>query len=319
MALSGVNTYIPTIREFLHHWNEMNLAVGDRVTLAGGFSAQDLEEMGRQLGTCIQEVNQRDAARTEALKKKDTLLVGLRERVKQFRAFLASQLPDSPFRKQAPTLPTFTAAGNLQLESLGKMIGLWEVLNGEPSKPGFNPPLKLAAGYTIADAKSELSDLRSSYGVYTAALSDATAARARRTELMKEVAVRLRQYRQAAVAYLPTGHPLLEKVPAVAPTGPSTVPGVELTGEWDTMRAAAVLSWSSAPPETHERFEVRFCSGAKYKESDEQVVGSVLKGVLSVITDYGLATPGAEGWFRVYNITTDGEEKGSNAIKVSRP
>lgn len=319
MALSGVNTYIPTIREFLHHWNEMNLAVGERVHLARGFSSNDLEDLSRRLAQCIQEVVQRDNTRTEALKKKDTLLVAMRERVKQFRAFMASQIPDSPYRKQAPTLPTFTAAGNLQQEALGKMIGLWEVLNAEAPGPGFNPPLRLAGGYSIADAKSELSDLRSAYAVYTGALSDATSARARRTELMKEVAVRLRQYRQAAIAYLPTGHPLLERVPAVAPTGPSTVLGVELSGEWDTMRAAAVLSWTPAPQDTHERFEVRFCSGTKYRESEEQVVGSVLKGVLSVITDYGLATPGAEGWFRVYNITTDGEEMGSNSIKVVRP
>ncbi len=297
----------------------MNVAVGDRVTLAGGFTIQDLETLRQDLSTEIQLVNERDAAREEAQRKKDTLLTGLRERVKQFRASIASQFPDSEYRKKAPTLPTFTAAGKLQLDSLCQLVDSWEKLNADASLAPWKGPLKLAGGYTIDQAQADISELRTAFTIYNAALAESSKVREKRTELMKTVATRLRQYRQAAVANLSSDHPLLENLPTVAPAPASiSVPSVILTGDWDSTRHAAVLSWTAAPGDDHERFEVRYHPGPKFKDSEEQVVGSVLKGVLSVITDYGLSTAGAMAWFKVYNITSNGEERGSNAIKLVR-
>jgi hypothetical protein len=319
MPLSGVGTYIPTIKEFLNHWNTMNIAVGERVTLAGGFGIQDLDAMRQELATAIADVQTRDEKRMETLKDKDALLVQLRERVKQFRAMIAAKMPTSKYRKLSPTLPTFTASEKLQMQSFDVMVATWEMLNQETGIQGYTPPMKLAGGYTLEQAHSDLSALKATYVTYTAAVEEAARARKKRIDLMKNVATRLRQYRQAAVAYLPTGHALLDSLPAVAPTGAVDVAAVQMTADWDPMRGAAVLSWTAAPPENHERFEVRYHPGPKYKETEEQVVGSVLKGVLSVITDYGLATPGSVALFRVYNITSDGEEKGSNVVHVERP
>lgn len=319
MALSGVGTYLPTAKEFLVHWNTMNVAVGERISLAGGFSIQDLETLRNELADAIQIVNEKDAARQEALKKKDVLLTSLRDRVKQYRAALASQLPESSYRKTAPTLPTFTAAGNLQLDALTKLVSEWERLNADTSLSPWSGPLKLAGGYVVSQAHDEINELRKAFAIYAAALTDATEVRVRRGELMKLLATRLRQYRQAAIANLASGHPLLDNVPAVAPTPNSTAPAsVVLIGDWDGARHAAVLSWTAAPTEDHERFEVRYHPGPRYRDTEEQVVGSVLKGVLSVITDYGLSSPGSTAMFKVYNITSNGEERGSNAIKLVR-
>jgi hypothetical protein len=319
MALSGVGTYLPTLKEFIVHWNTMNVAIGERVTLAGGFGIQDLEAIRQELGSAIQTVNQCDATREDAQKKKDALLSSLRDRVKQFRASIASQLPDSAYRKSAPTLPTFTAAGKLQLDSLCSLVTQWEKLNEDTSLAPWKGPVKLAGGYTVAQAQADITTLRTAFTIYNASLESATKARAQRSELMKGVATRLRQYRQSAIANLPSGHPLLQNVPAVAPTANVTGPeSVMLNGEWDDTRHAAVLSWTAAEGNDHERFEVRYHPGPKYRDSEEQVVGSVLKGVLSVITDYGMSAPGSMAYFKVYNVTTSGEERGSNALKILR-
>jgi len=321
MALSGVGTYIPTIREFLVHWNTLNVAVGEPVTLAGGFGLRELEALSRELESEIRLVNERDSAREQAQSKKDQLLTALRERVKQFRAALAYQLPNSQYRKKAPALPTFTASGKLQMDALCQLTSVWEELNDDQSLAGsWRGPLKLAGGYTILQAHNDIQALRSAYTVYNEALAESSKVRERRTELMKETAVRLRQYRQAAIANLTSGHPLLENLPAVAPTtGVSTAPDMTLTGEWDPTRLAAILTWSGTQDASHDRFEVRYHPGPKYKDAEEQVVGSVLKGVLSVITDYGLSVPHSTAWFKVYNILSNGEERGSNPVKLVRP
>jgi hypothetical protein len=319
MALSGVGTYLPTLKEFLIHWNSMNVAIGERVPLAGGFGIQDLETVRQELATAIQTVNQCDAAREEAQKKKDALLTSLRDRVKQFRASIASQLPDSSYRKKAPTLPTFTAAGKLQLDALCELVSQWEQLNADTSLAPWRGPVRLAGGYTVDQAQAEIASLRNAYSVYNAALEDASKVRVKRAELMKSVATRLRQYRQAAVANLPSGHPLFHTLPAVAPIPNATGPvSVELTADWDDIRHAAVLTWTAAEGGDHERFEVRYHPGPRYRDAEEQLVGSVLKGVLSVMTDYGLSAPNSMAWFKVYNISTSGDEQGSNPVKIVR-
>ena len=321
MPLSGVATYVPTINAFISHWNELNGEVGNPVKLEGGFGLAELMALRGQLEATISDVAQKDQLRDTATLQKDALLTSIRDRAKQFRAALASQMPSTPYMKSLPSLPTYTAAPNLQMQALDGMMAIWQAIDANnPPIPHFEPPLVLSGGYGRGHAFTDVTALRTALNAFTQASQEAQRARGQRTALMQNAAKRLRQYRQAAVAFLPSNSMLLESLPSVAPKpGVTAPPPVELTAKWDPDKAAALLTWSQPHNSDHEKFEVRYHPGPKYKSSDEQIVGTVIKGVLSVLTDFGLAESGDVAYFKVYNIGSDGNEKGSNAVKVVRP
>lgn len=320
MPLSGVATYVPTINAFITHWNQVNAEVGSAVKLEGGFGLAELMALRGQLEAAIADVAQKDSAKEAATLQKDMLLTSIRDRAKQFRAALASQMPSSPHMKALPSLPTFTAAPNLQMHALDGMMAIWQAIDANtPAIPHFEPPLVLGGGYGRGNAFTDITSLRTAFNAFTNTSQEAQRARTLRTELMQTTAKRLRQYRQAALAFLPTNSSLLGSLPLVAPKPGAAPPPVELSAKWDNDKRAALLTWTAPGNPDHDRFEVRYHPGPKYRSAEEQVVGTVIKGVLSVLTDFGLADPGMTAFFKVYNISSAGDEKGSNSIKISRP
>ena len=65
---------------------------------------------------------------------------------------------------------------------------------------------------------------------------------------------------------------------------------------------------------------MRFSPGPNYSTENETVVGSVPPAdPLELFTDVGLTTSGDVASYKVYVITTTGNEAGSNAVTVTRP
>lgn len=81
----------------------------------------------------------------------------------------------------------------------------------------------------------------------------------------------------------------------------------------------AHLVWSASANPALDFYSIRYHTGPKYKAAEEQVVGSATVGTLEFLTDFGLPAQGSVAWFKVYVVTTTGNEKGSNAVKVIRP
>ena len=76
----------------------------------------------------------------------------------------------------------------------------------------------------------------------------------------------------------------------------------------------------AGPPANLLRYEIRFCAGPNYSSENESVIGTVLPAdPREFLTDAGLTTPGSKSSFKVYVITSTGNEKGSNTVTVTRP
>ena len=74
-----------------------------------------------------------------------------------------------------------------------------------------------------------------------------------------------------------------------------------------------------ATPSNLDHYEVQFFLGSNYPAEDESTVSRIdPRDPRELLTDMGLTTPGATASFKVYVITSTGNEGDSNAMTVSR-
>lgn len=64
---------------------------------------------------------------------------------------------------------------------------------------------------------------------------------------------------------------------------------------------------------------IRYHPGPRYKAAEEQSVALIPAGTTTTFSDYELPASGSVPSFKVYVVTSTGNEKGSNAVKVVRP
>ena len=80
------------------------------------------------------------------------------------------------------------------------------------------------------------------------------------------------------------------------------------------------MTWSESSEAALARYEVRGSAGDDYETDDEIVLATVLPtGSREVLTDFALNTPGLTAGFKVYVVLETGNERGSEAVFVTRP
>jgi len=89
----------------------------------------------------------------------------------------------------------------------------------------------------------------------------------------------------------------------------------------DTVGLQGKILFDASPSVNVVTYELRTCLGTTYRVSDETVVESLDAKTppLQFLTKAGLSTSGASRLFRIYAITSDGNEKGSPNIRITRP
>jgi len=113
-----------------------------------------------------------------------------------------------------------------------------------------------------------------------------------------------------------------ERRGAVSGSPGSTPAAVAADGEFDAALQKARLRNAESTAANPLRYEWRYCDGPNYSTETESVVpGASIPagGVREIVTDVALANPGDEALFRLYVITTTGNEKGSNDDHIVRP
>ena len=91
-------------------------------------------------------------------------------------------------------------------------------------------------------------------------------------------------------------------------------------GSWIVASLMAKLLWTASSDANLSHFEIRFCAGPNYSTDNESVIGAVLPNApLESLTNVGLANPGNIAGYKIYAITTTGNERGSNTVTVTRP
>jgi hypothetical protein len=311
-------TFVPKVNDFIAHWTSVNAALGSALTLPGGYVLASLTADRDSLNTLYTAVVTTDNTQQVAAGDRDTRRASQREKMRQFRMAVQGQLAGSTYVNALPTLFRKDAKEGDVLAALRDIANIWSLINTTPPA-GFTAPLLLNGPFTMANFNTALSQLVTAYATYASASEGSTLARENRNALINPVIARLVQYRLAVQGAFPAGNALIASLPALYPPAGSTPKGVNLSGVWNAGTVKADLTWSASTNPDLDHYAVRYHPGPKYKAAEEQPVDIVAAGTTTLSTDYGLVASGSTALFKVYVVTSTGNEKGSNSVKVIRP
>jgi hypothetical protein len=320
MPISSIASYLPTMQEFITHWTAVNadLGLGNSLVLTGGYAVANLTNDRATLETKIIAVEPAVNTLQAAANLRDNQKGPMRERVRQFRAFVPSFLKGSQYVRAVPLLPRFLSNPGDFMRSLDDMSSLWTTINAAPPV-GFTPPLKLQGNYLVAAFNTDVTTMRADFAAWDAAFQTVAIVRGQRDMLLPPIQPRLSQYRQAVIATYPPGHALVQSLPLIRPAPGSTPHAVQLSGAWDAGIVKAHLEWTTSDNAHLDHYSVRSCDPPRYRAVDEAVVAEVAAGTTQLDTDLGLLAPGSAKIFKVYVVTEDDNEKGSNSVKITHP
>ena len=323
MPFSGPSSYLTTTDEFIQHWTDVDeeLTGGGGaalVLLPGPYGLPELTDDRAALSTAITNlvngINTVEGHRTD----RDNRREAIRERMRQFGSTVKGVASESSFAGRVPDLISFNANPGKWLIAMRDIQDIWADLNAAPPA-GFPAPLTLTGGYLIAAYTADRTALETTFQNLT--LSEQSVDL--NLELREEIYLRIRDhlvtYRTAVEGAFPADHPLVLSIPRLVPLPGHTPDPVVLAGVWNPGTLKADLSWTASPDPDLEEYEVRREGSTPYNGNLEQVVGSVPAGTLVLSTAAGLGSPGSSMGFKVYVILNTGNERGSNAVTVSRP
>lgn len=320
MPISTTNRYIPTMQEFVTHWSNVNVALGaSPLLLKGGYSLSSLTTERAEIQNLITTVESVNNNRQIAAANRDAKKSAITGRIGQFRAAVKYQVNGSAYVAALPVVPDIKRAEGIFLRPLDDMATLWFRVNNDENISGFAPPLTLLGGYDLVAFAAELDQLRDAYSAVSAADIEAKLARKRRDALLPTARTRMLQYRTAVLAKFGPDDPFTLSLPKYSPDRGSTPEPVNLSGVWDAASGKANLLWSASDNANLDHYDIRQSGAGTYKAADESSVASVPKTQTAYATNAGLTAPGAVNTFKVYVITADGNERGSNAVTISHP
>jgi len=323
MPLTGPTSFVPTMRDFAGHWGQINTVLtgmeqGEMV-LKGGFTLSDFNAAKQALEDDFTAIIRADRDFTLNLGTLKKAKSDARERLTQFRKAVLGYLAGTRYETSLPILPPSGAQQSAYLKPFDDALDIWGRLDSDTSMDDFKPPLLLADGYTLAQFREDVTALRTAFEAGQSATEMAGAARRSRDGHFPGIRARLKQFRSIAPVRLGTKHVLVATMPAMTPPPGKTPKPVSLTGTWDTMRNQAVFSWTASDDAALDHYALRYVSGPKYKAADEIEVAVIPAGTTTFATDAGLTLPDTVASFKIYVVVKTGNERGSQAVKISRP
>jgi hypothetical protein len=321
MPISGPSSFVPTLNLFIPHWVDVNLALGGGgpLVLEDGTTIAILTGFRDQLETyrtsILGKLNDLQIAAADVFLKKTALLT----RVGEFNRKVRGAIGKSPYAAALSDVPQITASQNNFLDPLDDTANLWAKINAA-TIPGFTGPLLLPGNYALAAFVAELAALKAAYATESTASHEVTLERRLRDFVQVKAQAALVLYRKAVAGAFAETDPLVLSLPAVTPDPGSTPDAVTANIAWDATLLKAKITWSASADPNLFQFEIRFCPGPNYSTETEVVVGNIDPAALrEFLTDAGLDASGNVSSFKVYVITTTGNEKGSNTLTLTRP
>lgn len=320
MPLSSIASYLSTVDEFVTHWNQVNVTLGINgpLILTGSFAVANLSTLKSGLQTAITAIEGPRNDKQNAANDRDLKKGPLLERLRQFRNVVEGQLAGSIYENSAPKMVSFSSSEGVFMRAMDDMQTLWVQINANPPL-GFTAPLKLVGNYLAATHATDIAALRTTYATLNAAIQTIELKLADRNVKLKPIRTRLVQYRKVIQGIFAKGDTLILSLPKVTPPAGSTPKAVVLSGVWNAGTSMADLSWGASDNANLKEYQIRACDPPKYKTSDEEPVATIAKTSTTFSTNFGLGVSGATKIFKVYVVTEDDNEKGSNAVKIVRP
>ena len=323
MPISGPASYLPTIELFLSHWDEVNTALGagGPLMLPGGVERSNLADTRDEMEEARDAVTDNGVDRSLARADLNGKIAALQARMVEFNARIRGDLPVTPI---AEALPLAFALGDGEAsvrDGLRKIARLWTKVNAiTPTPPGVTLPLKLSGDYALAAFNTDRDALRDAYRALSDAEVELAVARGGRNKLQDVIYPLLKEYRQKVLGLAPNFPQLVETLPALTPPEGRTPQAVQAQGAWDVPLTAAKITWGASVDADLQEYEVRGGPGDDYQGEDETVLGSIpAGGARELVTLFGLGSPGVTCGYKVYVVLTTGNERGSEALYVTRP
>jgi len=329
MPIQGPSSFAPVTNLFLAHWEPVNTALGVNGPLVlptqppaapGTITRGNLETHRNNLvlkHTEIQgKVNDVELAAgvLRAMKTEGAL------RLNQFKEKVNVKLAGTAFPGALPLVPSETDGQGNFVEPMDDMETLWTKVNALVANPSFTPPLTLLGGYALGDFSPALGLLRTQFSLVGKAEVLLELARGERTKLEQTIYPILKAYRLAVPSEFAENDPLVLSLPKLTPDPGSTPDAVSATGIWNAPTTQGKITWTASTAADLYQYEIRWSPGSSYSAEDEVVIGNIAPaGPLEFFTLQGLGLPGAQSVFKVYVVTTTGNEKGSNTVKITRP
>lgn len=334
MPINGPSSYIPTVDQFLIHWQEVNLALGSggallvgQVNPAGGApvlkSRTDLDTLrtgllGARAAVTAESVNL--SVKREQVRD---LMTGLLGRFNQFAAAVRSRYTGKGFARALPPAPAVGDAPETFLKSIDKAGALWGIINtalgASPLTLGqgtLADPTYLLAAWTAETAAllTNATDINKSEGRLRVVLEV-------RNDFQEVIAPLLRDYRQAVAGRFSATHALVDSLPRYSPLpGNNPAAPVLTQARWDAAADRAEVVFAPSASGEVVRHELRVCAGPVYAEDLEVIAGSLAAGEPPVFhTTTLLESPGAVISVRVFAVTADGRENDSQTMSIQRP
>lgn len=329
MPISGASSFIPTLNDFLPHWEQVNTALGgagplvlrnpsgptpptlDRaalVTLRDDLSAKHTDITG--------QINNVEIASAELKVQKEALHL----RGAQFNDAVRSGLDGTTYATALPMLPSTGDGQGVFVEPMDDVSTLWAKINVVAGIPGFTPPLLLLGGYPLADFNTALGLLKTQFETTRKEEFLVTFKISERNKLQNLIYPALKAYRVAVPTKFAANDPLVLTLPRLSPEPGSTPDAVNATGVWNIPTTQGKITWDASTAGDLAQYEVRWSPGSSYNSADEVVLGNFAPtDPREFFTLQGLGAAGAVSVFKVYVITTTGNEKGSNVAKITRP
>jgi len=322
MPITGPASYIPTTNEFLAHWDGVNTALGagGPLVLPGGITLANLTTHRDTLATKQSEVegeiNDLEIARGDL----ETGKAGGITRLNQFNEKVRAFLGTTSYVRALPKVPTLTDGEGNFIPPCNDMDTLWTKINAAVGIPGFTPPLLLLDGYALATYQTDLATLKTQFRAVGQEEVQVRLKRGERGALEETIYPLLKSYRQVVPTFFAANSPLVATLPKLTPEPGSTPDAVSATGVWDAAAGQGKITWTASAAADLAQFEIRSSPGSSYSAEDESVIGNVgPTDPREFFTLHGLGAAGAVSVFKVYVITTTGNEKGSNVAQITRP
>lgn len=272
------------------------------------------------------KLNLKEIARADVEIKRALIVL----RMDQFNNNVRSSWAGNPVASGVRALPSKTDSAAIWEDAMDDVQSLWATLNTLPAPVGVTLPLVLPSltttspslppTYSQASFATEAAAVKAAHTALQAADANLKLARAVRTATEELALPYFPLYRTAVEGRIPADHPLIAALPRYSPLPGSTPNPANASGSWDPVLGMAVIVFSPSSSANVVRYELRFVSGPDYHTDDESSDSSILASAPHRFqTLSGLPAAGTIVSCRVYAITADGNEKGSNTVVILRP
>ncbi len=319
MPITSIGSYIPTTGEFMANWTLANTEPEGAVALGGGYTFDNLQTDRTRLMALINLVQSSASDLRIQTDERDNVKAFLMEKHAQFRGMVLGLITDADILKALPVAPRINADSSKFLAPLNATALVWERINAAPPTYGLPGPLTLSGDYTVGQFRDKINDLMPSYNSVQVAEVVLSRARTERDNAMAAIYERMKQYRAMLPSVRPAHSPALMNLPRLSPAPSTTPPPLLVSGAWEASIGAARLAWAASTAPNLDKLQVRGCVTAVYKSVEEEIVADLDAAATEFQTTWGLGAPGQTASFKVYVMTTTGNENGGKAVKISRP